>query len=96
MGAVLEGYDQIVLLEGVKYDTVWYGENVGYRFKPAAGFEIKELTKPEIETLDDVIQQLGKLNTDEIVHKMHDEEAYKCTGSNCLISFSYARMLTID
>ena len=96
MGAVPEGYDQIVLLEGVKYDTLWYGENVGYRFKPAAEFEIKELTQSEIETLDDVIQQLGNLSTDEIVYKMHKEEAYRCTDSNCLIPFSFAEKLTID
>jgi len=96
MGAVPEGYDQIVLLEGVKYDTVWYGENVGYRFKPAPGFEIKELIQPEIETLDDVIRHLGNLNTDEIVNKMHEEEAYKCTNTNCLIPFSFAKNLTLD
>lgn len=72
MGAVPEGYEQILLLEGVKYDTVWYGDNVGYRFKPDSGFDIKELTQAEVETLDDVIQQLGNLNTDEIVHKMHE------------------------
>ena len=59
-------------------------------------FEIKELTQPEIETLDDVIQQLGNLNTEEIVNKMHDEEAYNCTDSNCLIPFSFAKRLTID
>ena len=96
MGAVPEGYDQIVLLEGVKYDTLWYGENVGYRFKPAAEFEIKELTQSEIETLDDVIQQFVNLSTDEIVYKMHEEEAYRCTNSNCLIPFSFAEKLTID
>ena len=96
MGAVPEGYEQIVLLDGVKYDTVWYGENVGYRFKTSPGFEIRELTRSEVEALDDVIQQLGNLNTDEIVHKMHEEEAYKCTDSNCLIPFSFAKMLTID
>ncbi len=96
MGAVPEGYEQIVLLDGVKYDTVWYGENVGYRFKTSPGFEIRELTRSEVEALDDVIQQLGNLNTDEIVHKMHGEEAYKCTDSNCLIPFSFAERLTID
>ncbi|WP_326907853.1 type II toxin-antitoxin system antitoxin SocA domain-containing protein [Sedimentibacter sp. MB31-C6] len=96
MGAVPEGYEQIVLLDGVKYDTVWYGENVGYRFKTALGFEIKELTQSEVETLDDVIQQLGNLNSDEIVYKMHEEEAYRCTDSNCLISFSFAERLNID
>ena len=35
MGAVPEGYDQIVLLDDVKFDTVWYGENIAYKFSPA-------------------------------------------------------------
>lgn len=93
MGAVPEGYEQIVLLDGVKYDTVWYSENLGYRFKTAPNFEIKELIKSEVEALDYVIQWLGNLNTDEIVRKMHEEEAYKCTDSNCLIPFSFAERL---
>ena len=85
MGVAPEGYEQIVLLDGVKYDTVMYGKDVCYRFKTAPGFEIKELTQSEIKTLNDAIQQLGNLNTEEIVHKMHEEEAYKCTDGNCLI-----------
>ncbi len=96
MGAVPEGYEQIVLLDGVKYDIVWYGENVGYRFMPAPEFEVKELAESEIEALDAVILHLGNLNTDEIVHKMHREEAYKCTDSNCFIPFSYAVELTLN
>lgn len=96
MGAVPEGYEQIVLLDGVIYDTVWYGENMGYRFKAAPDFEIKELSELEVKTLDDVIRQLGNLNTEEIVHKMHEEEAYKCTDDNCHISFSFAEKLTIN
>jgi len=96
MGAVPEGYEQIVLLDGVKYDIVWYGENVGYRFMPAPEFEVKELDESEIEALDAVILHLGNLSTDEIVHKMHREEAYKCTDSNCFIPFSYAVKLTLN
>ncbi|HEY5584616.1 MAG TPA: type II TA system antitoxin MqsA family protein [Ruminiclostridium sp.] len=95
-GAVPEGYDQIVLLNGVSFDTVWYGENIAYKFKPTPGFEIKELTQHEIKTLDEIILKLGHLNTDQIVEKMHDEEAYKCTNSNCIIPFSFAEKLTID
>lgn len=96
MGAVPEGYDQIVLLDGVKFETVWYGENVGYKFEPSPGFEIKELSELEIETLDYIISELGNYNTDEIVHRMHEEEAYKCTDSNCIIPYTFAEQLTLD
>ncbi|BEP30320.1 Panacea domain-containing protein [Helicovermis profundi] len=96
MGAVPEGYDQIVMLDGVVFDTVSYGEYIGYKFKPTPGFEIKELTQSEIEALDSIISEFGNMRTDEIVEKMHDEEAYKCTDSNCIISFSFAEKLTIN
>ena len=96
MGAVPEGYDQIVLLDGVKFDTVWYGDNLAYKFKPSPGFEIKELSEAEIKTLDYIISELGNFNTDEIIHRMHEEEAYKCTDSNCIIPYTFAEQLTID
>jgi len=96
MGAVPEGYEQIVLLDGVKYETMWYEDNIGYKFYPAPGFEIKELTQDEIKTLNDVIRQVGNLNTEEIVHKMHEEKAYRCTDSNCIIPYSFAKELTIN
>lgn len=96
MGAVPEGYDHIVLLDDVKFDTVWYRENVAYKFKPAPGFEIKELTKREIETLDDVISQFGNLNAEEIVFKMHEQDAYKCVEDYCIIPFTFAASLAID
>lgn len=96
MGAVPEGYDQIVILEGVTFDTVYYKENIAYKFKPTPGFEIKKLDKSEFETIDEIISKFGKLNKDEIVDQMHKEDAYKCTGSNCIIPFSFAKRLSID
>jgi len=96
MGAVPEGYDQIVLLNGVVFDIVFYGENIGYKFKTTPEFEVNELLQSEIEALDVIISEFGNLKTSEIVEKMHDEEAYKCTDSNCVISFSFAEKLNIN
>lgn len=96
MGAVPEGYEQIVLLDGVVFDTVWYGENIACKFKSVPGFRVKELTQTEIETIDKVISLFGDINTDEIVERMHKEEAYIRTKSNCFIPFSFAEKLTID
>jgi len=95
-GAVPVGYDQIVLLEGVSYDTVYYGDNVAYKFKPTGGYENTDLERNEIQVVDEVINRLGKLSTDEIVHKMHEEDAYKCTDSNCIINYSFAETLSIE
>jgi len=96
MGAVPEGYDEIVLLDSVSYDIVHYGDNIGYRFKPTPGVEIKNLSDFELETIDKIISEFGNLSTQEIVDRMHDEEAYKCTSNNCVIPYSYAKHLSLD
>lgn len=96
MGAVPEGYDEIVLLDGVEFDTVLYNENIGYKFRASPGFEIKELSELEIETLDYIIFELGHFNSNEIIHRMHEEEAYKCTDSNSIILYTFAEQLTLN
>lgn len=48
-----------------------------------------------IEILDAVIAEVGHLNSQEIIDKMHDEEAYKCTEKNGIIPFSHAAKLSI-
>jgi hypothetical protein len=96
MGAVPEGYDQIVLLDGVSFDTRRYGEHEGYKFKPVPGFKVKELSAAEIETVDEIINELGSLSTDEIVERMHEEDAYQCTSRSCIIEYSFADRLSLD
>ena len=96
MGAVPEAHDQIISLDGVVYDEVDYGGNSGYRFKPAAGLRIKELTRSEIEALDTIIAEVGGLNASQIVERMHNEEAYKLTPGNSVISFDMAKTLSIN
>jgi len=96
MGAVPEGYEQIIMLEGVIFEKMLYGENIAYKFRTNSRFKIKELTQLEIKTIDKIISEIGNLNTGEIVKKMHDEEAYKCTDSSCIISFNFADKLTIS
>ena len=96
MGAVPEGYEQILDLDGIEFETVIYDfDRIGYRFHPVEGFQIKSLTSEEIEILDVVIVEVGHLNSQEIIDKMHDEEAYKCTDRNCIIPFSHAEKLSI-
>jgi putative zinc finger/helix-turn-helix YgiT family protein len=97
MGAVPKGYEQILDLDGVEFETVFYDcEMMGYKFHPAEDFRIKELTTEEIAVLDAVIAEVGHLNAQRIIEKMHDEDAYKCTDKNCIIPFSYAANLSIQ
>ncbi|WXR63042.1 type II TA system antitoxin MqsA family protein [Peptostreptococcaceae bacterium AGR-M142] len=97
MGAVPEGYEQILDLDGIEFQKVIYDFNrIGYKFHSVKGFEINELTEDEIEVLDAVIEEVGHLNSQEIIDKMHDEDAYKCTDRNGIIPFSYACKLSIS
>lgn len=66
MGAIPEGFEQIVLLDGVSFDTVLYDDNIGYKFKPTSGFEIRNLSEPEIETIDQIISEFGDLSAMQI------------------------------
>ncbi len=96
MGAVPEGYQQILDLDGIQFEEVIYDSGlVGYKFYPVERFQIKKLSDDETEILDTVIELVGQLNTKEIVDKMHSEAAYKCTSRNCIVSFSHAENLSI-
>jgi hypothetical protein len=63
---------------------------------PTPGFEIQLLADDEIQSIDKIISEFGGLNTQQIVEKMHDEAAYKCTDSRCIIPYSFAARLSID
>ena len=95
MGAVPEGADQILNLDGIKYEEVHY-DHIGYRFYPVEDFVITSLTDNDIKTLDTVINEVGDLNSKEIIEKMHNEDAYKLTGAKCVIPFTYAEKLSIN
>ncbi|MGI6225834.1 MAG: type II toxin-antitoxin system antitoxin SocA domain-containing protein [Peptococcales bacterium] len=57
---------------------------------------MKELAKDEIDVLDAVIEEVGGLKTQEIIDKMHDEDAYKYTDSYCIIPFTFAEKLSLN
>ena len=90
VGAMPQGYEQILELDGVKFERVLHDFNhMGYKFQPVEDFQNKELTAEEIEILDEIIEEYGHLNAQEIIDKMQDEEVYPYTGKNCIIPFSY-------
>ncbi|HOV26026.1 MAG TPA: DUF4065 domain-containing protein [Pseudobacteroides sp.] len=97
MGAVPVGYELILDLDGIEFEMFDYDlDRIAYRFHPAEGFEINELTAEDIEILDTVIEKVGNLDSKKIINKMHKEDAYKCTNKNCIIPFSFAENLSID
>ncbi|HML36262.1 MAG TPA: DUF4065 domain-containing protein [Bacillota bacterium] len=96
MGAVPEGYEHIVLLKGVSYDTVFYEDNIGYRFTPTPGIQLGNLSVNEINTIDEVIAETGQMKTNDLINMMHHEQAYIKTPPNAKISYKYAKELSMD
>ncbi|HZJ90715.1 MAG TPA: type II TA system antitoxin MqsA family protein [Oscillospiraceae bacterium] len=95
MGAVPDGYKQIIDLEGVKYDEEDFGDSTANRFRPSEEFVPRQLSETEIAALDTVISNFGRMNTNEIVHAMHNEEAYKLTEEKEIISYKHADKLSV-
>lgn len=95
MGAVPLGCEGIVLLDGVKYNEIMYTDFIGYEFIPVPNFQIKYLTKEEQKIIDGVISRFKHFTTQQIVDKMHEEEAYKKTKPMGIISYKYAQELSI-
>jgi len=97
MGAVPEGHETLLLLDGVCYEEIQYDEyeNVGYKFYAEPGFQFKELTDSEIITLDEIIHYFQRHSAKEIIDKMHQEVAYQQTERLNPISYEHAEHLTI-
>jgi putative zinc finger/helix-turn-helix YgiT family protein len=95
MGAVPIGYEEIVLLEGVKYNEILYTDFIGYEFIPTNNFAVKKLTREDQEIINEVISKFQYFTTQEIVDYMHGEEAYKKTKAMEIISYKYALELSI-
>ena len=97
LGAVPEGSDLIMYLDGIEFEMVQYEpDRFAYRFYPAADFEVKTLTAAELEILDAVIREMGHLDSREIITRMHGEDAYKKTEEHGFIPFTFVKTLSID
>lgn len=96
MGAVPEAHESIISLKGVTYAEEIMNEHVGYRFYENESVDIDILDDREMKTVSSVCNQLGNLNTQAIISRMHDEEAYQYTQPGALISYKYAENLSIN
>lgn len=68
----------------------------GYHFIESADQDYKSLTEEDKEILDQVILICGKDTKRQIVNRMHMETAYKETKPGDVISFEYARELSMN
>lgn len=95
MGAVPVAHKSIIDLKGISFEEVEYDMDVAYHFIPDEIDKYPSLTKEDMDILDAVIEVCGNDTTEQIVQRMHEEVAYKKTKANEVISYEYARELSI-
>lgn len=96
MGAVPEAHEMIISLNNIHFDEVLISGNIAYKFQYVSGVDTKNLSADELDVINEVIKLFGKMNTQELIDKMHKEAAYKETAANEYISYKYANQLSID
>ena len=95
MGALPVGHNSIIDLKDVPSEEVDMGETNAYHFCLREKTSFPTLSDEEKETLDSVIEKLGKMTKNQIVTFMHREQAYLETKPKDIISFKYAESLQI-
>lgn len=96
IGAVPEAHETIISLNNIHFEEVLINGNTAYKFEYVPGVVTRELTEDELDVINEVIDQFGKMNTSEIIDTMHEEVAYKKTASYDYILYKYANQLSID
>ncbi len=96
MGAVPVAYELIVDLSTIRCEEIDMGDGTGYRFLPTENKEYPYLTAEDRGILDAVIRRFGMTSKSMIVETMHREDAYTGTALNDVISFRYARTLSLS
>ncbi len=95
MGAVPIGHESIIDLKDVPCEEEDMGETYACHFTLSEATTYPSLTEDDKEILDIVIDKLGKMTKNEIIHFMHKEQAYVETAPRDIISFKYASNLKL-
>ena len=95
MGAVPESHNYLIDLDGVHYSVEIVNDNEAYHFTSKAS-SFPSLTDEDKKVLDTIIRLMGGWNAEEVKSYMHDEVAYKKTEKNHVISYDYAKYLSIE
>ena len=96
MGAVPIAYESIEDLSTVNCEEIEMGDGTGYKFLPTEDKEYPHLMKEDMGILDVIIQQFGKVSKNEIVEKMHREDAYIETAPHDIIRYKYVQTLSLS
>ncbi len=95
MGAVPLAHDLLIELDGIVYEEIEIGDGTAYKFVYNNYCKFDNLNDDDIDILNRVIDEFGSFSKDGIVDSMHSEVAYLKTEPNELISYEYAKDLSI-
>ncbi len=96
MGAVPVGHKSIIDLKGISYEEIEYENGSGYKFLKSERNNYDALSDEDIGVLDTVIKELGDYTKEQIVERMHREDAYVNTDRGNVINYRYAMNLGVD
>ncbi|MBE5868699.1 MAG: DUF4065 domain-containing protein [Lachnospiraceae bacterium] len=96
MGAVPVAHKSLIDLKGITYEESEFPDGNGYHFLETPDKEYAVLSIEDKAILDTIIRNCGKDTREQIVHRMHGERAYKETEQGDVISFRYAKDLSMD
>lgn len=94
MGAVPEAHDSIIKLNGVPCELKDVNGNEAYYFHSNTKY-FPSLNEEDKQILDTIIEEFGKMDREHLVERMHQERAFTDTKPNSVISYEYAKYLTI-
>lgn len=93
MGALPIGHGSLANLKNVNVQAEDDYESTKYHFYPNTALDTSELSKSEINILDDVIAKFRNYNTHLLVAYMQEESAYKQTTQGDIIPYSLAKKI---
>jgi len=95
-GALPIAYNEILKLPSICVEEkIDENENVQYKISYNKAYNIKGITSQEIQILNKVINKFKSMKTKDVVEYMHQEKAYIQTQMEELISYEYAKEVTL-
>lgn len=95
LGAVPLAHNHIMNLPSIQIEEIWNNSNIAYKINPVDRVDLNNFSIEELNVLNLVSTFFKNYNTTEIVEFMHNEKAYAQTDPNQIISYKYAKDITI-
>lgn len=94
LGAVPIGHGVLKDFHDVNCEEIETGDMTKYKFS-GNSLHTSQLTKEETQILDEIIRKFGAMQTLDLVEYMHQERAYQETTEHNIISYHYAKDLSV-